>query len=262
MLSCVSHGRMVCRRCWTDAELRQGVKLVTYPISRRWKAPVVGDFKLVHDPGHWGATDPRTLVLGISKGNTQSNAYQNEPFDAVAFKGFRDRLLDVLQSVGLLTDETDTQFESRFTATEREFAFASVVRCSLTVKKKGFYTASSRSLLPAFRPQSGRQRQDDFVSNCVEQHLNLANLPPRTNLVLLLSNQKGYIDALKNVVATKRGPVTDINKVAYWSVGVKFVHLIHPSPVNRNHFDDFIRGEETQQGAKRDLAKAALAVSA
>lgn len=238
MLACVSHGPMACRRCWrSDAEVQH-----------------VGDFKLVHDPGHWGATNPATLVLGISKGNTQSIAYQSGPFDAVAFKGIRHRILEVFQSVGLLLSETPKQFEHRFSVAEGDFAFASVVRCSLTGmdRKKGIHTADSPNVLPAFRPHSAGY---EFVSNCVDQHL--ANLAPRTRLVLLLGNTGAYIAALQGVVATKRGSVTAINEVAYWSAGVKFVHLAHPSKGN-GHFGAFIRGEGTA-GAKRDLAKAALA---
>lgn len=241
MPTCVPHGPMACRRCWSsDTEFQQ-----------------VGTFKLVHDPGHWGATDPSTLVLGISKGNTQSSAYQNGPFDAVAFKGIRHRILEIFQSVGLLVSETPRQFESRFSANEKEFAFASVVRCSLTGidRKKGVHTADSPNVLPAFRPHSAAY---GFVSNCVDQHS--VSFAPRTSLVLLLGNTGAYIAALQEVVANKRGAVTAINEVAYWSDGVKFVHLAHPSKGN-GHFGAFVRGEGTA-GAKRDLAKAALKVSA
>jgi hypothetical protein len=240
MPTCVLHGPMACRRCWSsDAESQQ-----------------IGAFKLVHDPGHWGATDPSTLVLGISKGNTQSSAYKNGPFDEVAFKGIRRRILEIFHSVGLSIGETPKQFESRFSATEKDFAFASVVRCSLTGidPRKGIHTADSPNVLPAFQPHSAGY---DFVSNCVDQHL--ANLAPRTSLVLLLGNTGKYISALRDVVAQKRGAVTGINEVAYWSAGVKFVHLAHPSKGN-GHFGAFVRGEGTP-GAKREMAKAALAAS-
>lgn len=241
MPSCVSHGPMTCRRCWrSDADVQYA-----------------GDFKLVHDPGHWGATDPVTLILGISKGNTQSSAYGKGSFDTVAFKGIRHRILDILQSVGLLADEKPAKLERRFSSMELDFAFASVVRCSLTGmhRKKGVHTADSPTVLPAFRFQSAGF---NFVSNCVDQHL--VSLAPRTSLVLLLGNTGPYMAALQDVVAIKRGPVTPINEVAYWSTGVKFIHLAHPSKGN-GHFGAFIRGEGTA-GAKRDLAKAALAISA
>jgi hypothetical protein len=229
---------MSCRRCWTTEE----------------KVQHAGSFKLVHDPVHFGATEPTTLVLGISKGNTQSTAYASGSFDEVAFKGIRHRVLEALQAVGMLTDEPLPQFLKRFTASEPDFAFASVVRCSLTGmdRKKGVHTADSPNVLPAFELGSAGY---DFVSNCVDQHL--AHLPPRTRLVVLLGNTGAYITALRSVVAAKRGPATLINEVGYWSGGVKFVHVAHPSKGN-GHFGAFIRGEGTA-GRKRDLARLALA---
>jgi hypothetical protein len=228
---------MTCRRCWpSDGDTQQK-----------------GDFRLIYDPGHWGASDPATLVLGISKGNTQSRAYTTGPFEQVAFKGIRHRILQIFQSVGVLLDEGPSQFERRFTSAETDFAFASVVRCSLTGmdRKKGIHTADSPNVLPAFRANSEGYL---FVANCVDQHL--VNLSPRTKLVLLLGNTGAYISALQEVIAAKRGRVTPINEVGYRAADVKFVHLAHPSKGN-GHFGAFVRGEGTS-GQKRDLARAAL----
>jgi len=237
MQSVVCHGPMACKRCWTSAGHTQEK----------------GNFRLVHDPGHWGACEPTTLVLGISKGHTQSRAYADGSFDQVAFKGIRDRILEIFHSVGLLPAETLSQFEKRFTRQESDFAFASVVRCSLTGmdRKKGFHTADSPNVLPAFRQYSEGY---PFVANCVDQHLSA--LSSRTKLVLLLGNTDGYISALKTVIAAKRGNVTTINEVGYWATGAKFVHLAHPSRGN-GHFGAFLRGEG-KPGHKRDLARAAL----
>jgi len=230
---------MTCRRCWKSNE----------------KTQCVGDFKLVHDPGHWGSRTPTTLVLGISKGNTQSNAYAHGPFDDVGFKGVRHRILEVFHSVGLLPYENPKQFERRFGESETDFAFASVVRCSLTGmdRKKGFHTAESPNVTPAFHPKSEGY---EWVENCVDQHL--VNLPAVTSRVLLLGNSDGYISGLKSIIIKKRGAIDPINDVAYLSKGVKFVHLTHPSRGN-GHFGSFVRGEGTS-GRKRDLAKAALVV--
>src|SRR5690606_7998729 len=82
---------MNCSRCWS------GISATMQDC---------GPFRLIRDPGHWGASDPHTLVLGISKGNTQSTAFSSGPFERVAFKGMRHRVLEVLQAVGLLPNET------------------------------------------------------------------------------------------------------------------------------------------------------------
>jgi hypothetical protein len=234
----VSHGRVNCARCWpNDTE----------------KLQESGPFRLVRDPGHWGATDPHTLVLGISKGNTQSKAISSEPFEAVGFKGIRHRMLQVFQAVGILPEESEQAFEKRFTASELDFAFASVVRCSVTGmdRKKGFHTADSPNVLPAFRIGSVGSK---FVENCVDQHL--VQFSPRTRLVLLLGNTDSYIAAMSDVISRRRGRVSTFNPMAYVSNEVLFVHLAHPSKGN-GHFGSFIRGQGTA-GNKRDLARQAL----
>jgi hypothetical protein len=237
-----SHGPIRCSRCWPN-EVD--------------KLQECGPFRLVRDPGYWGATDPQTLVLGISKGNTQSKAFGSEPFENVAFKDIRHRVLEVLQSVGLLQGETVSDFQHRFTADERDYAFASVVRCSITGMnpKKGTHTAESPYVLPAFRSGSPGRR---FVENCIDQYLKV--LSPRTRLVLLLGNTDAYIEALADVIGHARAPIVRSNPIAYNSGGVQFVHVAHPSKGN-GHFGAFIRGEGTP-GAKRDWAREALGLLA
>lgn len=233
---------MTCNRCWKQSDAT---------VQER------GNFRLVRDPGHWGAANPRTLVLGISKGNTQSQAYVQEPFEIVAFKGIRDRLLHVIQSVGLLPNETQDAFERRFTKSETDLAFASVIRCSLTGfdKARGTYSGDSPKVLPAFKDGSDGI---GFVEACVDQHL--ARLPARTGTVLLLSNSDAYIAGMRKVLHRKRAAVSHINDVSYWSGDVKFVHVAHPSRLN-GHFGAFLRGEG-KPGAKRLLAHEALATAA
>jgi hypothetical protein len=193
------------------------------------------------------------LVLGVSKGNTQSNAFAAGRFDDVAFKKIRHRLLEVLQTVGLLPGETLIRFERRFLAEEQEYAFASVVRCSLTGmdRKKGIHPADSPNVIPAFKPDSEGYT---FVSACVDQHI--GSLPSSTRTVILLGNTDSYVRNLQYLVGRTLGCVTPINNVAYRARGALFVHVSHPSKGN-GHFGAFNRGEGTA-GAKMRLARAAL----
>ncbi len=174
---------MSCNRCWTDTSV---------------EIQEAGAFRLVRDPGHWGSADPTTLVLGISKGNTQTSAFATDQFDAIAFKGIRHRLLQVLQAVGLLFGETPTAFERRFCAGEREYAFASVLRCSMTGldRKKGIHTSDSPNVAPAFKTGSAGYR---FAYACVDQHI--GKLPSATKRVLLLGTTDGYVDNLREMIA-------------------------------------------------------------
>ena len=234
----VEHGPVDCTRCWknsTDVMQEEG------------------KFRLVRDPGHWGAANPHTLILGMSKGNTQSSAYQTEEFEEVAFKGMRHRVLQAFQSVNLLPSEELERFEERFGSTESDFAFASVVRCSLTGmdRKKGVHTSDSPNVLPAFKPGMQGHR---FVQSCVDQHL--VSLPGRTRRVILLGNTDAYVKAVAGVLSRQRGAVDWINPMAYVSANVLFVHLAHPSPGN-GHFGAYLRGEG-KPGRKRQWATEAL----
>lgn len=213
----------------------------------------VGPFRLVNDPGHWGARDLKVLILGMSKGNTQSKAFASGDFDGVAFKGIRHRILLVLQSVGVLTKEMLEVFEKRFLSSELDFSFASVVRCSITGldKKRGVHTAVSPNVIPAF---SKGNIGNSFVNNCINQHL--VELPERTSTVILLGNTDAYVSAMSNAVGRLRGRTESLNQLAYVSKGVRFVHVAHPSKGN-GHFGAFIRGEG-KPGLKRDLAHSVL----
>lgn len=234
----IRHGPIKCARCWpNDATMKQ---------ER-------GPFRLVRDPGHWGASNPHTLVLGISKGNTQSEAFRTAAFDSVAFKGIRHRILQLFKSIGLLPSETARDFERRFSATEQDYAFASVVRCSITGldRRKQTHTADSPNVVPAFRCGSAGL---DFVQNCIDKHL--VDLPNRTRLVLLFGNSDAYVDALRKIISRRRGELTPINPMAYLSKGVRFIHLAHPSKGN-GHFGHFVNGEG-KPGEKRKWAQQAL----
>ncbi len=232
------HGPLACTRCWSN---------------RTERVQECGTFRLVRDPGHWGAADPHTLVLGISKGNTQSQAFSSERFENVGFKGIRDRMLQSFQAVGLLHDESAKRFDQRFSADERDFAFASVVRCSITGmhKTKGIHTADSPNVVPAFKRGSAGYA---FVKNCVDEFI--APLSSRTRLVLLLGNSDAYVSALADVVEQVRGPLTWVNQLSYDCRGIRFVHVAHPSKGN-GHFGAFLRGEGTP-GLKRELARDAI----
>lgn len=235
------HGPVDCVRCWKNLESTVQEE---------------GAFRIVHDPGHWGACNPELLVLGMSKGNTQSTAYQTDTFDNVAFKGMRHRMLKGFQAVGLLAGEDASSFEKRFSSPEEDIAFASVVRCSLTGwdRKKERHTADSPNVLPAFKPTVSGHR---FVKACVDQHL--VSLPSRTKRVILLGNTDGYVKAIAGALSRQRSPVHWVNPMAYVSNEVLFVHLAHPSPGN-GHFGAYLRGEG-KPGQKRDWARMALRTS-
>lgn len=232
------HGKLNCSVCWGKSSNT---------------VQEIGKFRFVRDPGHWGSAEPQTLILGISKGETQSKAINYDAFDEVGFKKMRPRMLEVLNAVGLLPGEEIHQFNRRFTKDERNYAFASVVRCSITGfdRKTDKHNASSPNVTPAFKAGSDGY---SMVKNCITTFLKSPSL--RTKLVVLLGNEDSYMKSFRGIIEEVRGPIVPINSVAFDSQGIRFVHITHPSPGNGN-FGKFICGEG-KSGMKRDSARQAL----
>lgn len=224
------HGQQGCRLCFVDHG----------PAANA----IDGDeFRLVNDPGYWGAPDPVVLVLGQSKGRTQWRAQAND-FDAVAFAGIRDRLSDILGIVGIPVGH---DFGSRFTAEEEYFGFASLVRCSLS-------TADGKSSgSPVTRAMRSPQA-DRWVRTCMQRWL--THLNPRLRLVVLLGLSDDYVAA---VVARIRDlhPSTfrAVNTTTVHAAGVIWSFVQHPSRLSENHYRSWIG-----DGPHRKRADAAAGV--
>jgi hypothetical protein len=238
------HDRIVCRKCWS---MHDGKDEFLSEDKR---------FKLVNDPAAWGSQNPKILVVGITKGNTQSNAMTNCNFDETAYKGFRPRLTAVLHSVGLAKDVKDVSALIR--KEESTYAWGSVVRCSLTGfdKKKQTYSGESGKVLPAFSDA----RMGVVVSNCFSKYL--GNLPSRVELVVMLGNAEKYLEKMRQLVSRfyqrdfRDDPVDE--GISYEGGGRLWVHVGHPSPGNR-WYAEFLKGDPASgQGKKRELAKRAI----
>ena len=179
------HGPVECRRCWQVLGTR------TEYVSKDSR------FKLVNDPAAWGSREPRVLVLGMTKGNTQSNAMSTciseGDFDKVAYAKFRDRLTAVLHAVGLA--EGTNSVDLLIAAKETYFGWGSVIRCSLTGwdAKYNKYSGESGKVLPAF----DHLEMKSVVRNCFSQFLSI--LPERTKLVVLLGNSDGYLKKMRRI---------------------------------------------------------------
>jgi hypothetical protein len=244
------HGPMACERCWLGCKTRE--KFVG-PNDK---------YRIVNDPGYWGATNPRVLVLGMSKGNTQASvmndSYADGTFDMVAFMGFRDRLLKVLHAMGLM--HKDTSIDHHLTAQETDWGFASILRCSLTVKtynpKKNIwqYSAESGGVISSMKNEF-----QPWMVNCIDEHL--TRLSKRTRLVIMLGNAENYFKALEpamRAVFPDYEPHPKYGKLVFRAGKRFFVHVGHPSKGN-GHLGTFLDGaQHIGQGAKRDHARRAI----
>lgn len=241
------HGLVECRRCW------QSLGAQTEYVSRDSR------FKLVNDPAAWGSREPRVLVLGMTKGNTQSNAMSacvsQGDFDKVAFAKFRDRLTAVLHIVGLAKGTSSV--DSLIVSKETYFGWGSVIRCSLTGwdAKYSQYSGESGKVLPAFNHLEMRS----VVRNCFSQFLSV--LPERTKLVVLLGNSDSYLKKMRRIVGdfypADFCAEPEYEGVSYSAGGKRWVHVGHPSRGN-GYFKNFMEDDEdSKQGRKRRIARAA-----
>jgi len=159
-----SHGRINCSLCFPSPG-----EMVS---ARSWR------FR--NDPGHFGSSNPKVLVLGFSKGPTQVSVYDNGPFEDIAFAKSRERLKRILVTLGLIEGSEDINL--RFREEEEDFAFASLVRCSVAEidKKTGKTIAGGPMILRAFKEPEPKR----LITNCAKQFL--GSLPERVRLIVML----------------------------------------------------------------------------
>ena len=231
-----SHGRINCRSCFTGDE----------PIK------TIGPWQAVNDPGAWGSATPSILVLGFSKGFTQAGAYNSGVFEEIPFRGMRPRLTAALRRIGLLSQGETV--ESKFAASERDYAFGSLVRCSLSRLNA---KTGKRECTGAVMPRAFSEEVSELVNRCAKRFL--ANLPSSVRVVVMLGTGDPYITGCKTVIRSLYGSgFRDINDVAYSTPGVTWVHIAHPSGLN-GHFDNWMAGsDEHASGRKLTSALSAL----
>lgn len=207
------------------------------------------------DPGAWGSSRPKYLVLGFSKGATQTNIYANGAFDDVAFGGklTRRNLTNILRRVGLLGP--DEAVDEKIKATENDFHFASLVRCSLSRYDE---QASAKRGSPVY-PTSGRLVTRAFlevrhvIDECASAFL--TNLPESLKVVLVLGVTDSYVSSIRKKMQDLY-PVgfRVINAVAYENERLLWVHLTHPSRGNGTLNAWLTSPTNETPGRKRDLA--------
>jgi hypothetical protein len=111
------HGRIHCSTCFRS-EVEWGRSLIE---ANGWI--------LENNPMAWGSRCPRFLVLGFSKGVRQCADLLAASHDDVPYRGFRGKLTEVLHTLRLL--DSDDTVDAHIRADEPDWAFGSVVRCSV-----------------------------------------------------------------------------------------------------------------------------------
>jgi hypothetical protein len=228
------HGPVRCRECF-DAEHRAVTTIEA------------DGFRLVNDPGYWGAPDPVVLVLGQSKGRNQWTSWGRD-FDDVAFAGIRDRLRSILERVGIPVEHDD--IDACFRADERLFGFASLVRCSLNWSNGG---SSGSPVMSAM----GSSSADAWVRTCMARWL--THLNPRLRLVILLGITDAYVSAvIERLRAVHPASFRIENRTTVHAAGVVWTFVQHPSRLSKNHYRRWVGDDPS---SKRDAAHEAVRIA-
>ena len=169
------HGRIECRRCFGGGDVIWGETALER-----------GDWNLVNNPMAFGSQTPKILVLGFSKGGNQNADILKRPHNDIAFRGGRHNLATILETLGL--KEQDRSIDEMIADRHGEFAFGSLVRCSVKKRSGDKWLMSGKDIMGSCL----RDREmGDVVTNCVSQFLGA--LPPSVQLVVMLGNDLTYV---------------------------------------------------------------------
>lgn len=237
------HGRIACTRCFGSADAVWG----------RSACEPGNGWSIINNPMAWGNTAPRILVLGFSKGGNQNADIMARPHDDVAFRGGRANLSIILETLGL--KQRDRPIDQVISDQKGDFAFGSLVRCSVKKRDGEEWVMSGKAIMTACL----RDREMGIViKNCVAEFL--GNLPDGLRLVVMLGNDAGYINGCFAAIREARPRLKPINIVAYADEQVVFVHTVHfkaqgPTvPDWASGVPGRAKRPETDQALKRDLA--------
>lgn len=209
---------------------------------------------LQHNPLAWGSRNPRILLLGFSKGPMQNERICG-PHDDIPFAGFRVALNDILRSLGLLGPLEN--ISSRIRADEPDWAFGSLIRCS--VGRRDPETGALSMTSDVVAKAASRQGERDWMAACADRFL--ARLPDRLRLVLLLSNHAPYVNGCYQRLQRLHPDLRRLNPIAYTNGNVTWVHVVHASGLAAAHRKAWLNGRDTTQGRKYQMALEAVRVA-
>lgn len=220
MVKLPEHGKINCTECY------EGVP-VEFDKTKRTE----GGWRITANPLAWGNTSAEVVVLGFSKGPTQSGAFEKSIHEEIAYKGGRLSVGKILRHIGLLKaiDNADlTKLVNKEIANKTgRFHFGSLIRCTVEQynDKNRCWKGSGGDMLGKFvKTNFGKE----VVSNCSKKFL--ATLPDSVKLVVMLGmGQKlNYVKSSFEAYQQSRGGKWKwLNDVAYTDGKIVVVHVEH-----------------------------------
>lgn len=223
-MSCIpSHGRVNCVRCFAPLQATE------FDTTRR--AAPDGSWRITSNPLAWGSMEPEIVVLGFSKGPTQTGALASSPHDEIAYKGSRMAVGKILVHIGVVPQPENSDYRGMvdrlISDRNGRFHFGSLVRCTVERfdEKTRSWKGSGGGMLDKFM---GTQFGNEVATNCASQFLGA--LPTKTRLVIMfgLGSKLNYISAARKLVeAARPGNWRMLNEVSYSDGNLTFVHVEH-----------------------------------
>lgn len=220
MTNLPEHGRVSCARCY------QGCATV-FDVTKRTE----DEWRITCNPLSWGSQEPEIIVLGFSKGPTQSGALAESPHDEIAYKGNRLNVGKILRHIGVIPTENSEDLrrmvDDLISDQNGRFHFASLIRC--TVERydhsENAWKGTGGGMLDKFVSTSFG---NEVATNCASQFL--GKLPAKTKLIVMfgLGSKQGYVASAKKLFEKARSKnFSKINSVAYTDGEITVVHVEH-----------------------------------
>lgn len=213
-----NHGRVDCIKCFHSKPV----------FDQTYREQ--GDWRIKHNPLSWGGTNPTVIVLGFSKGPTQSGALASARHDEIAYKGKRTAVGKILRRIGLLRRGGDENYAKQVDALisdhKGSFHFGSLIRCTVErFDKKVGWTGTGGGMLDKF---VGNEFGKEIAGNCASSFL--GDMPNSVKLVIMFGfgSGKNYVSSSKELIEKARN--TDLkwlNEVSYCDDKIVFVHVEH-----------------------------------
>lgn len=215
-------------------------------------------WRITNNPLAWGNVEPEVVVLGFSKGPTQTGALSRQRHEEIAFKGGRTNLAKILHHVGLLPSPDGQLVDRAISDPNGRFHFGSLIRCTVERydNKTAEWKGTGGGMLDKFaRTPFGRS----VLTACSSRYLK--DLPMSTRLVLMLGmGSKGsYVAACRELYhRTRPGDWRDVNEVAYTDGLITVVHTEHFQSQGAL-LPNWLSGDRHERGRFGELARAGVA---
>ncbi len=179
------HGRVQCSACYDTNQ-------ITFDTTKQTE----GNWRITANPLAWGNPEAEIVVLGFSKGPTQTGALANTPHDEIAYKGSRLNVGKILAHVGLMekTDNSTLKIlvDQAIADKNGRFHFSSFIRCTVEqhdVKNKKWKGSGGGMLDKFVATNFGKRVSQQCASNF------LGNLPSQTKLVIMfgMGTKQNYV---------------------------------------------------------------------